>query len=142
LGQRRRARECALQMLFQIDLTGVRPEEVFGTFWAGQDAGDDTRRFAERLVEGVIAHRQRLDSALAGSAANWRVERMATVDRNVLRMAIYELLLERDTPAAVVLDEAIEVAKKFGSEESGAFINGILDDVRRRVERGELLAPG
>ncbi len=91
MGQRRRARECALQMLFQIDLTGVPPEEVFATFWAGQEAGGDVRRFAARLVLGVHAHRLRLDAALAGSAVNWRVERMAVVDRNVLRMAAYEL---------------------------------------------------
>jgi N utilization substance protein B len=142
LGQRRRARECALQMLFQIDLTGTTPPDVFGTFWTGQEAGEDVRSFAERLVLGVTHELRALDRAITVSATNWRIERMAVVDRNVLRMAVYELLHDAPTPPAVVIDEAIEVAKKFGSEDSGAFINGILDDVRRRVERGELRTGG
>ena len=142
MGQRRRARECALQMLFQIDLTGTTPPDVFGTFWSGQEAGEDVRSFAERLVLGVTHELRALDRAITVSATNWRIERMAVVDRNVLRMAVYELLHEPPTPPAVVIDEAIEVAKKFGSEDSGAFINGILDDVRRRVERGELRTGG
>lgn len=138
LGQRRRARECALQMLFQIDLTGSEPSEVFREFWAGQEAGDELREFAERLVEGVNRARRRLDATIVGSLQNWRIERMAVVDRNVLRMAVYEMLYEPDTPAVVVIDEAIEVARRFGTEESGAFINGVLDDVRKRIVRGEL----
>jgi len=142
LGQRRRARECALQMLFQIDLTGTNPPDVFGTFWIGQEAGEDVRAFAERLVLGVTHDLRALDRAIAVSATNWRIERMAVVDRNVLRMAVYELLHDAPTPPAVVIDEAIEVAKKFGSEDSGSFINGILDDVRRRVDRGELRTGG
>ena len=142
MGQRRRARECALQMLFQIDLTGTTPPDVFVTFWSGQEAGEDVRSFAERLVLGVTHELRALDRAITVSATNWRIERMAVVDRNVLRMAVYELLHDAPTPPAVVIDEAIEVAKKFGSEDSGAFINGILDDVRRRVERGELRTGG
>jgi transcription antitermination protein NusB len=138
LGQRRRAREWALQMLFQIDLTAVAPGEVFREFWLGQEASEETRHFAERLVEGVVRERLELDRVLVGSTENWRLERMAVVDRNVLRLGAYELLFESETPLAVVLDEAIEVAKKFGSEESGAFINGVLDAVRRRIERGEI----
>ena len=129
-------------MLFQIDLTGAKPSDVFATFWTGQEAGEDVRAFAERLVLGVSGERRWLDRAIAVSATHWRIERMAVVDRNVLRMAVYEMLHDVPTPAAVVIDEAIEVAKKFGSEESGAFINGILDDVRRRVERGELRPAG
>lgn len=138
MGQRRRARECALQMLFQIDLTDGSAEEVFRQFWSGQTAGDETRAFAEELVLGVVRGRRSLDRVVAASAENWRIERMAIVDRNVLRMAVYEMLFRRETPAIVVIDEAIEVAKKFGSEESGGFINGVLDDVRRRLERGEI----
>ena len=92
MGQRRRARECALQMLFQIDLTGTTPPDVFGTFWTGQEAGEDVRAFAERLVLGVSHELRALDRAIAVSATNWRIERMAVVDRNVLRMAVYEML--------------------------------------------------
>ena len=137
MGQRRRARERALQMLFQLDLAGGRPEEMFDAFWEGQETDADGRAFAERLVNGVVAEKARLDRTIAAAAENWRVERMAVVDRNVLRLAVYELLDEPETPPAVVLDEAIEIAKRFGSEQSGGFINGVLDAVRRRIERGE-----
>jgi len=134
LGQRRRARECALQMLFQIDLTGDRPDEVFPQFWEGQEIDVEGRRFAERLVLGTTTARARLDETIAACTEHWRIERMPAVDRNLLRLAAYEILLEPDTPAVVVIDEAVEIAKRFGSEQSGAFINGILDAIRRRVE--------
>ena len=138
MGQRRRGRECALQMLYRIDMTGSSAEQVFRDFWAGQPAEEEVQRFAERLVCGVLEARDRLDGIVAESAQHWRLERMAVVDRNVLRMAVYEILLEADTPVIVAIDEAIEVAKRFGGPESGRFINGILDDVRCRAERGEL----
>lgn len=141
MGHRRRAREFALQMLFQIDLTAASPGEVFRTFWVDQTGEEDIRAFAERLVSGVCGERARLDAVIAGSAENWRIERMPVVDRNVLRISIYEMLFEPETPPLVSIDEAIEVAKRFGTGESGGFINGVLDDVRRRIERGDL-APG
>jgi N utilization substance protein B len=125
-------------MLFQIDLSGGVPGDVFRQFWVDQPIGEDIRAFAERLVSGVVDERMRLDAVITGSAENWRIERMPIVDRNVLRMSIYELLFDPETPPLVCIDEAIDVAKKFGGEESGAFINGVLDDVRRRLERGEL----
>jgi N utilization substance protein B len=124
-------------MLFQIDLTGGSPEQVFSQFWTGQESEDSTRAFAERLVLGVHDQIGEMDRLIADSAEHWRVERMAVVDRNVLRMAIYELLHEPETPAAVVIDEAIEVAKKYGSEKSGTFINGVLDSIRLRVRPGD-----
>jgi len=129
-------------MLFQIDLTGAEPGEVFRTFWVDQTGEEDIRAFAERLVSGVVVERARLDSVIAGSAENWRIERMPVVDRNVLRISIYEMLFEPTTPPLVSIDEAIEVAKRFGTGESGGFINGVLDDVRRRIERGELSSGG
>ena len=141
MGQRRRARECALQMLFQIDVTRASPDEVFPHFWAGQAAPDDTHAFAEGLVLGVTRHLRSLDEVVAGSSEHWRIERMAVVDRNVLRMAVYEMLFHRETPPAVVIDEAIEVAKRFGGDESGAFVNGVLDAIRKSVERGEISPP-
>lgn len=134
MGQRRRARECALQMLYQIDQTGIAPEDLFPQFWVGQPAHDEVRNFAERLVLGVSEHRDEMDGLITGSADHWRIDRMAVVDRNVLRMALFEMVRERGTPAVVVIDEAIEVAKKYGSQESGGFINGILDAVRLRME--------
>jgi N utilization substance protein B len=121
-------------MLFQIDVTVVSPEEVFSQFWSEHPVDAETREFSESLVMGVFADRQVLDQWIGNSTAHWRIERMAVVDRNVLRMAVHELRQQPTPPAAVIIDEAIEVAKKFGSEESGAFINGILDAVRKRIE--------
>ncbi len=139
MGQRRRARECALQMLFQIDLTGAAPADVFCEFWVEREtAGRHARCSPRRLVLGVLAERDELDRWIRGSAEHWRLERMAVVDRNVLRMAVYELVAAGAPPPAVVIDEAIEIAKKFGSGESGGFINGVLDAIKKRVERGEI----
>jgi N utilization substance protein B len=127
-------------MLFQIDMAGGAPAEVYPHFWKEHEAELEVKAFAEGLVEGVIKEREALDLIIAASADNWRVERMAVVDRNILRVAVYELAWLPDTPSVVVLDEAIEVVKKFGSEQSGSFINGILDAVRKRIERGEVPA--
>ena len=135
MGRRRQAREYALQMLFQIDLAGETPTAVGPEFWRGQKVSSESKEFADRLVAGVRDQRLELDRWIVGSARNWRVERMATVDRNVLRLAVFEMLHDDDTPPAVVIDEAVEVAKKFGSADSGGFINGILDAIRRRLEQ-------
>ncbi|MDH3629405.1 MAG: transcription antitermination factor NusB [Acidobacteriota bacterium] len=131
MGQRRRGREYALQMMFQIDVTDVTPEQVFPTFWEAQNAADEVVHFAETLVSGVTQELGDLDRQLGELAKNWRLERMAVVDRNVLRIALWELIHSPETPPAVVIDEAIEVAKKYGSHESGSFINGVLDAARR-----------
>ena len=127
-------------MLFQIDMAGGAPAEVYPHFWKEHEAELEVKSFAEGLVEGVMRERAALDRIIGGSADHWRIERMAVVDRNILRLAVYELAWLPDTPPVVVLDEAIEVGKKFGSEQSGSFINGILDAVRKRIERGEIPA--
>jgi N utilization substance protein B len=127
-------------MLFQIDMAGGAPAEIYPHFWKEHEAELEVKSFAEGLVEGVTRERAQLDRIIAGSAEHWRIERMAVVDRNILRVAVYELAWLPDTPPVVVLDEAIEVGKKFGSEQSGSFINGILDAVRKRIERGEVPA--
>ncbi len=123
-------------MLFQIDLTGTPPEEVFKQFWVNREEAEEIREFSERLVMGVHAERMDMDRLITGSTEHWRLERMAVVDRNVLRMAVYEMVTEQETPAAVIIDEAIEVAKKFGSADSGSFINGILDAIHHRLRSG------
>jgi N utilization substance protein B len=125
-------------MLFQIDMAGDAPADVYPHFWKEHEAELEVKEFAQGLVDGVIKERERLDRIIAGSVDHWRIERMAVVDRNILRVAVYELAWLPDTPSVVVLDEAIEVGKKFGSEQSGSFINGILDAVRKRIERGEV----
>ncbi len=124
-------------MLYQLDLAGGSPEEAFPAFWEGQSPEDDVREFAERLVAGVTRERARLDPLITAAAENWRLERIATVDRNILRLGVYEMLFEHDVPPAVCIDEAVEIAKRFGSEQSGGFINGVLDAVRRHHERGD-----
>ena len=125
-------------MLFQIDMAGGAPAEIFPHFWKEHDAEVEVKAFAQGLVEGVMTEREALDRIIAGSVDNWRIDRMAVVDRNILRAAVYELAWLPDTPPVVVLDEAIEVGKKYGSEQSGSFINGILDAVRKRIARGEV----
>ncbi len=144
-GERRRAREFALQLLFQIDLSrdsaeGV--EEACGQFWESRRVPDAVREFSTSLVRGAHRHREFLDGILAGTAHHWKVSRMAVVDRNILRIALYEFLFHPETPPIVVIDEAIEIAKRFGNDESGVFVNGILDAVRLRIEAGEIRAPG
>jgi transcription antitermination protein NusB len=125
-------------MLFQLDVAGGEPVDIYPHFWKEHEAELEVKSFACELVEGVIHEREVLDRIIAGSAENWRIERMAVVDRNILRMAVFELARLPDTPPVVVLDEAIEVGKKYGSENSGAFLNGILDAIRKRIDRGEI----
>lgn len=130
---RRQARECAVQMLFQIDVTRQSPEDVFSDYWAGRPVPAAAMGMAERLVRGTRDRIGQIDALIVAVASNWRLDRMAVVDRTVLRMATWELLHAPDTPPAAVIDEAIDLAKKFGGEESGQFVNGILDAIRRRV---------
>lgn len=133
MGLRRRSRESALQMLYQLDQTGGDPAAVFEEFWSSRDSQGADRMFTERLVLGVISAGVALDGYIAAAAEHWRIERMAVVDRNVLRIAVFEMLEDRERPA-VYIDEAIEVSRKFGSADSSTFINGILDSVRKTIE--------
>lgn len=137
MGSRRRARELALQLLYQYEMTAAEPEQMQATFEEWEGAGEAVRRFADRLLRGVLAHLDEIDDLLARQTAHWRLERLATVDRNILRLAMYELLHEPDTPHAVAIDEAIEIAKRFGAEESARFVNGVLDGfVKGRTPAG------
>ena len=131
MGRRTKARECAFQMLYQWDITRETMERVSAAFWQVRTTTDETRAMAERLARGACAHVGELDAAIARASSNWRFERIAALDRNLLRLGAYELLKEPATPAAVVLDEAVELAKRFGEADSPAFVNGVLDAVRR-----------
>jgi N utilization substance protein B len=124
-------------MLYQIDQTGISPVDLFGQFWNSHQVEGDVRGFAETLVIGVVGRLEEMDGMITRAASNWRIARMAVVDRNVLRMALYEMLTDTATPRAVVIDEAIEVGKKYGSVDSGGFINGILDSIRQGLESGQ-----
>ena len=134
MGSRRKARECALQMLFQWDITHDSIEQIQATFWDGQDESEDTRIFAEALAAGAIANVERIDTLIGRHAENWRLDRMAVVDRNILRLATYEFLYDAETAKTIVINEAIEVARRFSAQESPQFINGILDSIRKEVE--------
>jgi N utilization substance protein B len=136
VGARRKARELALQMLYENDVAGTAPGEMFARSSDLQAAPDTTRAFAERLVEGTLAHRDDLDAIISKQADNWRLSRMPVVDRNILRLALFELLHEPETPHPVVIDEALEIAKRFSTPRSSQFINGILDGVLKARQAG------
>jgi N utilization substance protein B len=121
-----------MQMLFQWDMSQQDPVKLEGKFWRGAKAADTTRDFANRLFEGAAKDVALLDEFIVKHAENWRFERLAAIDRAILRLAIYELR-STDTPPKVVLNEAIELAKKFSSEDSGPFVNGILDAFRKTM---------
>jgi N utilization substance protein B len=132
MGARRKARELALQMLFQHDLSGNSPDTIVSTFEDLVKSKPNTRDFATKIFRGTIDNMPKIDDMIQQQADNWRLSRMAVVDRNIIRMSIYELLHETDTPKLVVIDEAIEIAKKFGTQKSSQFINGILDGILKR----------
>lgn len=135
VASRHTAREYALQMLYQTEASGAPISEVIAAFWRGGHVAPEVRDYAERLAQGTAAARNEIDTLLLGCLENWRLERLALVDRNVLRLAVYEFLHEPETPPIVVIDEAIEVAKKFGGEDSGQFVNGILDALRIKLQQ-------
>lgn len=128
MGYRRKAREFALQMLYQYDIRRDSEHLIEG-FWDSKDVPDDIKEFANRIVEGVIKNLSTIDGKIDQSAKNWSIDRMAVVDRNILRMAAYELLFITDIPVKVTINEAIEIAKKYGEEDSSSFVNGILDRI-------------
>lgn len=132
MGVRRRGRELALQMLYQHELAGTDVGAMLTSFDELVQAPEPVREFAVSLASGVIAKLPELDGRLVDQADNWRLERMAAVDRNILRLALYELLFAAETPPAVVIDEAVEIAKRFGSERSSQFVNGVLDGFLHR----------
>jgi N utilization substance protein B len=132
MGARRKARELALQMLYQHDLSGNAADTIIGTFEDLQKSKANTREFAVRIFRGTLDNLAKIDEMIVAQADNWRLERMAVVDRNIIRMSVYEFLHETDTPKLVIIDEAIEIAKKFGTQKSSQFINGILDGILKR----------
>lgn len=145
MASRRRSRGYALQALYHADLTESTVNDALQQLWSGMLDGEglDEERppeseeveFAQRLALGVLAHRDRIDALIEESSTNWRVARMPVVDRNILRIASFELLECLDIPATVSINEAVELAKRFGTRESRAFVNGIVDRIARQVGR-------
>jgi N utilization substance protein B len=121
-------------MLYQWDVGKEPMDRVTDGFWRVRTTTDETRAAAERLARGAQAHAAAIDEVIAQAATHWRLERIASVDLNILRIGVYELMMEPQTPAPVVLDEAVEMAKRFGEAGSPAFVNGVLDAIRGRLE--------
>jgi N utilization substance protein B len=136
IGRRTRARERALQALYQIDVAAAGIDEALAAFWKSFEPTEkEVQVLAEQLVRGVATDRRVVDDLIEGVSTNWRLDRMAKVDRNVLRLAAWELV-RGDAPVKVIINEAIELGKKYGSESTGAFVNGVLDKVAQGLPPG------
>jgi N utilization substance protein B len=129
VGARTTGREAALQMLFAHEASGSPASQVLRDFWREFPGDAEGRAYAEEIVHGVVDTRDALDLRITQASEHWRLTRMTRVDRNVLRLATWELLHEPGTPRAVILDEAVELAKRYGTEDSGAFVNGVLERI-------------
>ena len=135
---RRRAREYALQILFQIDLTASElNQKLKDDFWEGSREDDNVKEFTEAIVRGTTENIAPLDDVIRKAAENWQLERMAVIDKSILRIAAYELIHMPDIPSSVTINEAIEISKKYSTEESASFINGILDRILRTIGKKE-----
>ena len=136
MGDRRKSRELALQALFALDLnkldTRLQMDDVLEQH--GEDFSESTRLFFQTLVEGVLENREKIDDLLDRWAKNWKISRMPAVDRNIMRIAVFEMLNLSDIPSSVSINEAVEIGKKFGTRDSGPFINGVLDRIRAQYE--------
>ncbi|MBA2732770.1 MAG: transcription antitermination factor NusB [Acidobacteria bacterium] len=136
MGSRRKARECALQMLFAADVSQARADELVRIYWTelgDADVEESAREFATRLATGTLARVEELDERIKSRAEHWRISRMAIVDRNILRLAVYEFMFE-PTPRTVAINEALEIARRFSTYEATQFINGILDAIKRDLD--------
>jgi transcription antitermination protein NusB len=133
--QRRKAREITLQVLYELDVLRIGVQEAIDRFWANFDAPEEAKAFSSSLIEGTWNNIEQIDGLISGSSENWTMARMSRVDKSILRMAVYELLFCQDIPPKVTLNEAIDLGKVYGSENSGAFINGILDALYAKLRK-------
>jgi N utilization substance protein B len=138
MGSRRNSRELAMQALYYMDMRQDDSDEMLDHFFDNFTSSDKANHFFLILVQGVVQTKSEIDAIIESFSDNWKLSRMSCVDRNIIRIAVYELLCCRDIPLKVSINEAIDVGKKFGTEESGAFINGILDSIRIAIEKKEI----
>ena len=135
MGIRHRARESALQCLYQWEVAGNDPEEILVGYWESRGPVDDElRRFTEALVRGTVTHAAEIDAMISDQTRHWRMDRLGLVEKSILRLGGFELIHQQDTPTAVVIDEAVELSKRFSDPEAGAFVNGVLDGMSKRVQ--------
>ncbi|MBI4211020.1 MAG: transcription antitermination factor NusB [Deltaproteobacteria bacterium] len=135
MGNRRVSRECALQLLYQKDVSGGKSLGLSEDMWRENDATGDVRDFALTLYRGVCDHLVQLDDLITQHSTHWKVSRMAAVDKNILRIGAYELLHCSEIPIKATINEAVEIAKRFGTAESSSFVNGILDSLAKSLEK-------
>ena len=129
MGKRRTARELALKFLYQTEFNSNSPDSELNSFCDRANVSEEVQNFTQALIKNILFHKKEVDELLEKISANWTPDRMAVIDKNILRLGICELLFDPTTPPKVVINEAVEIAKKFGTEESPDFINGILDKV-------------
>ena len=141
MGTRRQSRELAMQALFYMDMQKNASEEMLDSFCGCFCTSKKSRPFLIKLVNGVIGKKGQIDGLVERFSQNWKISRMSCVDRNVMRIAVYEMLYCDDIPAKVSINEAVDIGKKFGTQESGAFINGIMDSIREALEKEGTLTP-
>lgn len=134
MSSRRKGRELALQALYQLEINGDMSERALGEFWESFESSVEGKELALRLIHGVLDHKQTIDELISEACEHWRLERLSRVDVNVIRIAVYELTTPPTLPVQIAINEAIEIARRFGTEESAAFVNGVLDQIAHRLE--------
>jgi transcription antitermination factor NusB len=139
MGSRHRARELAIKVLFHLEFTPGTPEDAFKLICENFGSSKSIRSFSKELVLGVCAKREELDQLISSASEHWRLERMSRVDRTILRLGAFEILVMKDIPPKVSIDEAVELGKMYGTEDSGSFINGVLDNIYNNLKQKDVL---
>ncbi|NOR54197.1 MAG: transcription antitermination factor NusB [Candidatus Aminicenantes bacterium] len=137
MGHRRKAREETLRILFQIEFEDAEFDTIVAQYWENREIHEEIKEYSTWLVSGIISHKGEIDDTIQSVSEHWRISRMALVDRNILRMAVFEILYEENIDTAVVINEAIEIARKYSGNEAAAFVNGILDGARKKLEKAK-----
>ncbi len=135
MGHRRKAREETLRILFQIEFEDAELDTIFAQYWENRKIHEEIKEYSTWLVSGIVSHKGEIDDTIQSVSEHWRISRMALIDRNILRMSVFEILYEENIDAAVVINEAIEIARKYSGNEAAIFVNGILDAARKKFEK-------
>ena len=134
MGRRRKAREETLRILFRLEFENTQLEKTLIQYWENRKASEEIKEYSTWLVKGIISHQDKIDNIIQRVSEHWRISRMALIDRNILRMAVFELLNEENIAPAIVINEAIEIAKKYSGDKAATFVNGILDAIRKNLK--------
>ncbi len=133
MGLRRSGREAAVSILYSLEFSDMAEKEAIENYWSSRKGSNSLKKYTETLVEGVVEHRPEVDSVIGRCSKNWEVERLPDVDRNIVRLAVFELMECKDVPSAVIINEALEIAKEYSSEKSALFVNGILGEAESKI---------